>query len=109
MEKIVIPFRFIQELLQQKPGAQFDLDIELHNSNGRISKAKMVVRKKDFAVLEFEEPREERVQPAERWAYAPGVTLEDIAKAKEKNRAENSSSPIHLVANQIMEGRIKGE
>ena len=45
----------------------------------------------------------------EKWAYAPGVTAEDIAAAEHWCRAHNSSSPIHMVAARYMIERTRSD
>jgi hypothetical protein len=47
-------------------------------------------------------PSSEPGPAPEKWAYAPGVTPEDIAAAQDWCRAHGSSSPIHMVAAQKM-------
>jgi hypothetical protein len=43
----------------------------------------------------------------EKWAYAPGVTPEDIAAAEHWCRANKSSSPIHMIAADYMLKRTR--
>src|SRR5271156_4497980 len=52
-------------------------------------------------------PEAEPGPAPEKWAYAPGVSPEDIAAAVEWCRAHNSSSPLHMVAAHIMIERTR--
>jgi hypothetical protein len=54
-------------------------------------------------------PAAEAGPAEEKWAFAPGTTPEDVAAAEEWCRANDSSSPIHLVAKGYTDKRLEDE
>ena len=112
-ERFLVPFGLLQALISGPPGRSFDLDVQLHGEKGGPRKAKMKFTKEDHQFLACEPPRmldpktlEAEPGPTpEQWAYAPGVSDQDIDRAMETKRATDSHSPIKLVAEGVMQQR----